>query len=631
VGISSLTTMKVNMDNNFKLRKAIIIAIALMGTGYSMHSKAIGLGDVLVKSYIGQPLIAELKVSGINKKMDASCFNVSSDDTNAISNVNFKLNQLSGEEGILSITSNRPVLEPIASLTVISNCESTFTRHYNLLIDPAPIANSTDSTALQNSFSDNFGSENSVAPLAVSSSDNISSSQLPVKSKTKTKLRTKRTSSQPVAVGKSIATSKAVTTEPTPAIVDTIKKPLLTISGGNVFDNQFEPAPLKLNFDKSIKTDRTSNPSAYSEEAAFSDEVTVMNNRLTHLDKQLNSLRQQNIDLKNANNLMNSQIADIKQENDFLRVLSFFFGGALLASSYFFMDWLRRRNVTLKAEKEKALWASLEDDFNENDPIDVQKFEIDNNHIPTVDDHHHFEVKTEDEFDEFEKSHAFKSAFTQPTGEDFVHEVTNVNDDAKLFLSHGRTGLAIQILQDNLMEHPNESAANWLLLLDLLAKEGNQDKFEIAANECKKHFNVQLTAFAQPTDHGNGLESCERISLQLQKLWGTPEAVTFLDALIHNTREQPRMGFERVLFEELILLREIAQLEIKLAEVIPLTNKPLNKVQKEQPMSFNAPEIKVSNEFKELGKNLALENTQKDELHSSDEYFEFELLDIAHR
>ena len=43
------------MDNNFKLRKAIIIAIALMGTGYSLHSKAIGLSDIQVKSYLGQP------------------------------------------------------------------------------------------------------------------------------------------------------------------------------------------------------------------------------------------------------------------------------------------------------------------------------------------------------------------------------------------------------------------------------------------------------------------------------------------------------------------------------------------------------------------------------------------------
>ncbi|MGV3581564.1 MAG: type IV pilus assembly protein FimV [Methylophilus sp.] len=618
------------MDNNLKLRKAIIIAIALMGTGYSMHSKAIGLGDVLVKSYIGQPLIADIKVNGIHKKMDASCFDISSDDANAISHVNFKLNRLTDEEGVLSITTNHAVLEPIASLTVVSNCDTTFTRHYNLLIDPAPISSSTDSTALQNDFSNNNEVVNTIAPIATSS--NLSSSA-PIKSSTKAKAKAKRTSSQTVANVKSVTNSKVTTnTAPTSVAADKIKKPVLTISGGNVFANQFEPTSLKLNFDKSIKTDRTLNPAAYSEEAAFSDEVTVMNNRLAHLDKQLNSIRQQNIVLKNSNAQMNTQIADMKQENDFLRLMSFFFGGGLLASSYFFMDWLRRRNETLRTEKEKALWESLEEDFNENGPVEVQKFKIDDNYIPLKHDHHHFEVKSEEDFDEFEKSHIFNPTFARNTEEDFVEEVTNIADDAKLFLSHGRTGLAIQLLQNHLVEFPRESASNWLFLLDLLAKEGKQEEFETAANECKKYFNVELPKFAHQSEQTGGIESFERISLDLQRVWGTPEATTYLDDLIHNARNQPREGFNKELFEELVLLREIAEEEIRLAEVIPLTNKKANiKTNKEQAMPHQFPEIEVSNEFKELGKNLALEITKKDEPIPSDEHFEFELLDIAHR
>ncbi|MGZ8270304.1 MAG: type IV pilus assembly protein FimV [Methylophilus sp.] len=622
------------MDNNLKLRKAIIIAIALMGTGYSMHSKAIGLGDVLVKSYIGQPLVADIKVNGINKKTDASCFDISSDDANAISHVNFKLNRLSDEEGVLSITTNRAVLEPIASLTVVSYCDNTFTRQYNLLIDPAPISSSTDSTALQNDFSNNTEAVNTIAPITTSGakSSNSSSDTL-IKSNTKAKSKAKRAASQTVADVKSATNSKVTTnTAPTSAAADKVKKPVLTISGGNIFANQFEPTSLKLNFDKSIKTDRTLNPAAYSEEAAFSDEVTVMNNRLAHLDKQLNSIRQQNIELKNTNAQMHTQITDMKQENDFLRVMSFFFGGGLLASSYFFMDWLRRRNETLKAEKEKALWESLEGDFNENDPVEVQKFNIDDNYVPLKHDHHHFEVKSEEDFDEFEKSHIFTPAFTRSADEDFVEEVTTVADDAKLFLSHGRTGLAIQLLQNHLIEFPRESASNWLFLLDLLAKEGKQEEFETAANECKKYFNVELPKFSHQSEQTGGIESFERISLDLQRVWGTSEATSYLDDLIHNARNQPREGLNKELFEELVLLREIAEEEIKLAEVIPLTNKKANtKAKKEQAMPHQFPEIEVSNEFKELGKNLALENTKKDEPIPSDEHFEFELLDIAHR
>jgi Tfp pilus assembly protein FimV len=129
--------MKVDMDNNLKLRKAIIVAIALIGTGYSLHSKALGLGEIEVKSYLGQPLLANIKVSGLDKKSDESCFSVVSDDMNAIREVKFRLKHLANEQGLLTVTSNHAVLEPIAQLTVVSQCDSTFTRQYSLLIDPS--------------------------------------------------------------------------------------------------------------------------------------------------------------------------------------------------------------------------------------------------------------------------------------------------------------------------------------------------------------------------------------------------------------------------------------------------------------------------------------------------------------
>lgn len=62
------------MNNHYKLRKAIIIAIALIGTGYSLHSKALGLGEIEVKSYLGQPLLAHIKLSGLDKKQMKTAF-----------------------------------------------------------------------------------------------------------------------------------------------------------------------------------------------------------------------------------------------------------------------------------------------------------------------------------------------------------------------------------------------------------------------------------------------------------------------------------------------------------------------------------------------------------------------------
>ena len=630
MGISSLTTRKgLIMDNNLKLRKAIIIAIALMGTGYSMHSKAIGLGDILVKSYLGQPLLASVKVNGVNEKTDSSCFSVSSNAANAISDVKFSLNKLANNEGVLTISSKSAVLEPIASLTIVSNCETTFSRQYDLLIDPENLSNNTTSSV---DFSNSYAATSIAKPLNLL--ENTTSIEKEVNSNikrsTKAKLSTKSSNTVKAKASTDASTDNNIR-DTSKAKSASVSQPKLTISGGGFFNNAFEPITMKLNFDKNINTSRASNPNAYAEEAAFSDEITVMNNRLAHLDKQLNSLRVQNRFLKNANLASNTQIEEIKRENDFLRMLSFFFGGGLLASSYFFIDWYRRRNINAKAEKEQAIWQALEEDFKENDPIEVPKFTKDEHQIAESSNQGHFEVKTVNEFSDDDHSHIFNSVYPNQES-DFVEEVTSVTDDAKLFLSHGRTGLAIQLLQNHLIDFPRESAETWLLLLEILAKEGKEEEFETAANECKKYFNVDIPKFAENSENTGGIESHERICSDLQKVWGTPEAASFLDDLIHNMRNQPRAGLNKALFEELVLLREVVQEEVKLAEVIPLKNQKSSAITKKEPaVSHHFPEIEISSEFKELGKQLELENTTKPTAEPEVDHFEFELLDLAHR
>jgi len=615
------------MDNNLKLRKAIIIAIALMGTGYSMHSKAIGIGDILVKSYLGQPLLANVKVNGINEKIDSSCFSVSSNSANAISDVKFNLNKLANDEGVLTITSKSAIVEPIASLTIVSNCETTLSRQYDLLIDPE---NLSDNKTSSEDFSNSYAATAKPLNLLESTTNLEREVKSNIRSSSKTKRIIKSSNIAKTIATINTSTDNNKTDTPVSKSVSA-SKPKLTISGGNFFNNAFEPITMKLNFDKSINTSRTSNPNAYAEEAAFSDEITVMNNRIAHLDKQLNSLRVQNRFLKNANLASNTLIEEIKQENDFLRMLSFFFGGGLLASSYFFIDWYRRRNITAKAEKEQAIWQTIEEDFKENDPIVVPKFTKDEDQAKESSNLKRIEVKTANEFGDDDHSHIFNSVYPNQES-DFVEEVTSVTDDARLFLSHGRTGLAIQLLQNHLIDFPRESAENWLLLLEILAKEGKEEEFDTAANECKKYFNVDIPKFAENSESTGGIESHERICSDLQKVWGTPEAASFLDDLIHNMRNQPRAGLNKELFEELVLLREVVQEEVKLAEVIPLTNqKSSANTKKELTVTHHFPEIEISTEFKELGKQLELESTSKPTAEPEVDHFEFELLDLAHR
>jgi hypothetical protein len=626
------------MDNNFKLRKAIIIAIALMGTGYSMHSKAIGLSDIQVRSYLGQPLLANIKVSGLDKKMDERCFTINSDDTNAINHVNFRLNRISDENGVLTLTSNKAVLEPIASLTVVSHCDTTFTRQYSLLIDPASTAQGFESSASEDVASTQSSEDSStdIASTAAALQTNVVS--------TSAKRKAKRQAKQPTAPVAQLASpsnaqvtflmpEKAEATKAAPSNVASsnavTSKPKLTISGGNLTTADLSDMPVKLSFDKRINTSRETNPQAYSEQAEFADEVTVMNNRLAHLDKQLNSLYVQNASLKQANEHTNIEISSLKQQNDVLRMIAFCLGGGLLATGYFFVDWLRRRNFLVQAEKEQALWESLQTaniDSEENVSFKVDEAleQKANTRQPTA--------KPEEESSDLGNAPLFNSTYPSQQQHEIIEEATNITDDAELLISHGRVHLAIELLQNHLIEAPKDSASTWLFLLDLLAKEGMQNEFEIAANECKKHFNVQVEGFSRPLADSNSLESFERISKELQKLWGTEQALIFLDELIYNTRLEPRAGFDKPVFEELVLLREIAEEEVKLAEVISLHEEKTSRRQKkEKAMTINLPEIEISDEFKQLALETSQENVENAQADNSEEHFEFELLDIAHR
>ncbi len=191
-----------------------------------------------------------------------------------------------------------------------------------------------------------------------------------------------------------------------------------------------------------------------------------------------------------------------------------------------------------------------------------------------------------------------------------------VMDDVDVFLTHGRTNLAIQLLQNHLMENPKESAVVWIFLLDLLAKEGKRREYEITANECRKHFNIKLSDFSVPVAQNDSIESFERISAALQKVWGTPLVLSFIDELIYNTRLVPRMGFDRAIFEELMFLREVAEEELRMDQTqIQAT-----------PASMTNPQ--VSDEFKQLAEDLKAQNQRKQDVNQYLSQFEFNLEEL---
>jgi hypothetical protein len=99
----------------------------------------------------------------------------------------------------------------------------------------------------------------------------------------------------------------------------------------------------------------------------------------------------------------------------------------------------------------------------------------------------------------------------------------------------------------------------WLLLLDLLRREGAESKYENYRQKCKLHFNVAMPAYSEaemiPGDHG--LESFVHIMSELVRLWPTDQADAYLDDLIYDRRGGSRMGFDPATYRDIVLLKAI--------------------------------------------------------------------------
>ncbi len=100
---------------------------------------AMGLGDAIVRSYLGAPLHVEINLRATPEEtVDEQCVMLmpANDGT---ANLGLRLRIVEGIRKILVIDSQRPVTEPFATLRIRLDCNGTaLMREYALLIDPNP-------------------------------------------------------------------------------------------------------------------------------------------------------------------------------------------------------------------------------------------------------------------------------------------------------------------------------------------------------------------------------------------------------------------------------------------------------------------------------------------------------------
>ena len=336
--------MQNNRQCNFKLKLAVLSALSVYAFSATSSAFALGLGNIEVKSHLGQPLRATIKLQGASELKGDGCFKLISDANleNALSSANFKLSKIVNDEAILTVSTSQIINEPITNMALMAECDANVRRDYILLLDP-PTTVETKNSADEEStfFSDsslntNISAEKS-APQTVkvgkSAGKTVKAKSSAAKKINKNIVLTTGFNAESTSDGKAITSTESKTVAKT-NIVNKTSAPHLSISSGEMVMSHSLESP-KLLLDKQLHLSPETSPEAYAPEIAVQDEVTVMNNRLAHLQKQISALQQRNAELEAESKPKALQSEQDKTSSNNWQWLSYLAGAGLLAGGYF--------------------------------------------------------------------------------------------------------------------------------------------------------------------------------------------------------------------------------------------------------------------------------------------------------
>jgi len=519
------------------------------------------MNDAIVTSNLGEPLFAQINITDVEKSPDISCF--SAIDANfppAFSKASLAIKHHANGYQLI-IKSHQAITEPIINLRVTHHCDPSINRDYVVLLDP-PLQNDTN-TSMDNAEAaiDHAHNQNKAAN-AVNKTANIDSSTTSASYAAKENISKKKKAHTTASASSLDKKLTAIYTGPplTAAKPDNQhgapinSRPYLSISGGHSQSGEDLTLPqLTLKLETRLDLSRGENTLPPSTTDVM-DEITAMDNRLALLKTQIISLQDKNEKLK-----IDAANAEKKQE-DAIRTLRIAAGLMALLAFLASAAWLRHKLIHVRQAATEFNW-------------------LDNSQLTDVSDNvANTAITTTGKLANDTKNSSFNDAFyenstydissgfsTQPANATLAASInSNANEDilesVDVLIEYGRSGLAIHLLQDYLADHPSESPKVWLKLLSLTAAHGTEADYAQAVTDCNHYYRINMPGFADAKRVGTAtIEDFPYITKELEVAWGSAAAVELLDDLIYNSESQPEEGFEPEIFEQLFMLKQIAE------------------------------------------------------------------------
>jgi hypothetical protein len=493
----------------------------LLSLCYAGSTPALGLGELNLRSSLGQPLHATVTLLGTSADTTADCFSLDASEHGIAPPPRAQLSlQRTGDQTLLHIRTLQPVNEPIAQFVLVSDCETRLQRDYTVLLDPpalvtpAPISPAVPDAAPP------------VATPVAAPAPRASQPPPPRRAK-----RAAQAASIPVARSRQPAA-------PVAQRAPTDTAPRLVLSGKRA-PRDTAGAPLALRLDTHLPDLARAHPESLSA-TELSDENTALTRKLAHLEAQLLALQQRNAELERRRSSAPATLTPPPERPAQWPLYLLSIG--LITAGIALVAWLLRRSRPAQSVfMDDAPWT--QSDATMRTLSDMAA-----------------DAQAEPEPERM-------AEIAAPLRDEGTEVKDDILDQAEVFMAHGHGDLAIHLLQEHLREAPTESPVPWLLLLDLLHRGGDTEGYAAASADCRRYFNVNLTGhpISQDGEPGQGLEAYPHLLEQMEHVWNTPDIETFFHDLIYDNRGGTRVGFEPGAYRDILLLRAIARDALPLA------------------------------------------------------------------
>ncbi len=600
-------------------RKSLSLLVATLIPLGTPTAGAVGLGELVTRSSLGEPLRAEVRlVRTADEELHASCFkrvanNTGNDDIPWIYDARVRL---SGDR--LIITTRDPMNHPIAMLGLLVNCGGEIRRDYPIMLQPPvlrvgsgaspslPVAAPAERTTPR--APEQSRPPRPARPVAAPAAESSSPAR----------------PSQPEASAPSVATRPAKVTKREPVAARRAEPPRhdrLILGGG--LETGLVPLRMSL---------ALVNPPSEDESDGARQQLRQEQRTLTEIDDRIAAQLEVNEKIKRLEEyqaMLKEKVAQLDGAPPSPRpalpaaapapiqaptpaqpasgsippgiaeqlqqwgppvggLLAVLVGGGALI-------WMRRRR-NAEAFEEDTGEPTTQPDFRISAPPSTRSEHAVKKNAPLPPERdepqlHHAEhsepppvVDHGGEWAEPTFAPAHPIPFDQT-----VDEQDSALELAEIMMSFGRTQGAAETLADYIRNNPRQAVKPWLKLLEVYHVAGMRAEFEVLTRQLNKTFNVKMVSwndFKDIRSTPDTVEQMAHICQRLQDLWGTEEAQIYIHQILRDNRNGTRQGFPLTVVEELLLL--LAILDDELGPYKPPVEPTLEEMEPTPPPTLSA-------------------------------------------